>query len=655
MDDRNEMLLNGQTQTDREIGEISVFVIVGSLLVLFGLLFWVAFVIAFLVAVGFIAFKKTRVLTWVSLASFLGFLASLYFFKITALWQFVALGDEKLPTQVVGFLQKVLNDGTPFSLTWQSWLMMILLGTSLARVVALLIDRVQTNWLVRTKDEDTKSYLASPKYKKVLKTRESITNKQQNTWRNAKDNGNVYLGADIKGSPVYMPIKQLFTHMLIQGTTGAGKTVAMLSYVEEALRRGMPVYYVEAKGDAKIKDNLQTLANKYERRLRVFGEGSMTTYNPLKNGDASTVEQRLMEVFDWSEQFYKNASDDMLLKVIKFMEAYDITRDLDTLSNYLDLKRIYKVLNNDAEVTTKTVVKKSATKSQSQSDFGGADDEPAEVTETKEVRELSAKAQKFMRWFFDTDYINADELDDWLDDNRHIMKNITGLRTQIELLTISNPGEFLRDSDDEIDVSETLNSSDIVLFSFNSNKYGTLTPQLGRLVVSDVATAVTEKFNNDEFNGAIGVFDEFGSYANDKIIDVLAKARSAKFGAILGVQSIYDLMVDGNAEMLERIKDNVNSFMLGRSNSEKSAEIVAGMVGTFEDVEKTIVTENKGGLLARIDTKADRGTMRNVKRFILAPDEIKDMPNYTFFVVRKDSADALKTKVYARNVMNGLK
>ena len=211
----------------------------------------------------------------------------------------------------------------------------------------------------------------------------------------------------------------------------------------------------------------------------------------------------------------------------------------------------------------------------------------------------------------------------------------------------------LRESNNSLDMTEFLNSDDILLFSFDSNSYGNLIPRLGRLVISDIATAVTRKYNQTDFKGALGVFDEFGSYANDKIIDVLAKARSANFGAIIGVQSMEDLNANGD-DIEKRIRDNVNTFMLGRSNDPDSAENVANLVGTYEDIDKTIMTEDKGSIFARIDTKGARGTIRDVHKFIVSPDEIKRLENYTFMLVDKGNQDELATKVYSRDTMNGL-
>lgn len=88
---------------------------------------------------------------------------------------------------------------------------------------------------------------------------------------------------------------------------------------------------------------------------------------------------------------------------------------------------------------------------------------------------------------------------------------------------------------------------------------------------------------------AVGFFDEFGSYANDKVMDVLAKAWSAKFGAVLGAQSISDFeVVDPN--MVKRVFDNVNVYLLGRTNSAENAEIITKSIGTYEDIDRTIMT-----------------------------------------------------------------
>lgn len=79
-------------------------------------------------------------------------------------------------------------------------------------------------------------------------------------------------------------------------------------------------------------------------------------------------------------------------------------------------------------------------------------------------------------------------------------------------------------------------------------------------------------------------------------------------------------------------------------------------MGTYSDIDRTVMTENKLGTLSRLETKEERGTIRNVRKFWFDPDEIKDLPKYTFTMIdkTKDELQPTREKIFIRNVMKGL-
>lgn len=655
--DKKDVNDQRQSSTDQEIGAMAGWAIGAVAVLAIGGTFLPEIVVALLVGISLTFANRFHRLPLISGVSLVLFFIVLYFFKVKPLWQFIAWFKGMLPAPVYQYLTRILNNGADFKIIWQSYVLAVLLGLVFAVVVGLIMRKLQQNYFVKTKEEKSRTFEQSQTFKKIHKKRLTITDKQQDNWRKMKKpKADVYLGANLHGEPVYLPIKRLFTHMLIQGTTGSGKTVAMLSYVEACVRANMPVAYVEAKGDPEIEQNLQIIARRYNKKLKVFSDRSDLTYNPLKNGNPSAVEERLMSVFDWSEQYYKNTSDNMLIKVIRFMDEYNLDRDLPTLNEYLNFDRIWKTVNADySEVKDTGEGKPKDTFKNDDADAfdGGTGTKEKENKNVAKTMIYTERAKKFKKLFFDDEDFSSEDFEEFKKTSSNELKNIHGLKTQVDLLVNSDLGMKLRESENSLDMTEFLNSDDILLFSFDSNSYGNLIPRLGRLVISDIATAVTKMYAQTDFKGALGIFDEFGSYANDKIIDVLAKARSAHFGAIIGVQSMEDLNAN-DPDIDKRIRDNVNTFMLGRSNDPDSAEHVSNLIGTYEDLDKTIMIEDKGSIFARIDTKGKRGTVRDVHKFVIPPDDIKRLENYTFVVVDKGNQDEFTTKVYSRNTMNGL-
>lgn len=127
----------------------------------------------------------------------------------------------------------------------------------------------------------------------------------------------------------------------------------------------------------------------------------------------------------------------------------------------------------------------------------------------------------------------------------------------------------------------------------------------------------------------------------------MAKARSAKFGAVLGIQTIADWKTQYE-DLTERVLENVNTFLFGRSNTPESAEKIANLIGTYEDIDRTTVTEDKGGLFARIETKQPRGTVRKVHKYVFTPDEIKNLEDFTFLLIEKQNSEDGKQKFFPK-------
>lgn len=268
-----------------------------------------------------------------------------------------------------------------------------------------------------------------------------------------------------------------------------------------------------------------------------------------------------------------------------------------------------------------------------------------------------------MRQFFDQDELTYGDLEEIAEMKGEQVKLIKGLRTQIELLIYSDLGEKFLESDDpndNIDILQAIERGDIILFSFNANDYESFIKGLGRLVISNIAHVVTQLYHSRleedrEFLGVLGLFDEIGAYISERIITIVARARSARFGAVLGAQSKSDL-VTKEGDLSQQIMDNINLFFLGRSNDPDNAEYSSRVMGTYSDIDRTVMTENKLGTLSRLETKEERGTIRNVRKFWFDPDEIKDLPKYTFTMIdkTKDELQPTREKIFIRNVMKGL-
>lgn len=651
-------------QTKNEMGLVFGFAIVGA-----GTLFFMLPVFILTLLLAYILHRKfTLKIEWILLFVFtIPLVLGIMEYGYQPLLQFGIIWQRFIPKAVL-FFENFVQDGQPFQLTTQSYLLGFLLTGSLTSLFLLLSRRLKKTWLTKEKEQKKTDYIESDKFKKFFKQKNSILEKEQEKYRES-NNKRVYIGMSIKKINEYLDIKNFFTHCLIQGTTGSGKTTLMYAILEGALRQGLGGIFIDGKGDINTERDLQKLADAYGKKLVVFSERSKIHYNPVKYGKPTAVKDRLMAVMDWSESFYEKESENMLQMIISFIQEYigiENTRsdeerspsqgkrlkmDLETIHRFLDLNEIgnYLFLEQAEEYIA---------------DCEQAKDKKATgETLTKKDLPLASMEDsvhgKYIRYFFKLSELTYSDLEEIQEMKGETVKLIRGLRTQLELLIYSDFGnKFVESADPELnlDILEEIRQGHIVLLAFSATTYSSFIQILGRFVVGDVGYCVAQLHNNDpNFKGALGLFDEFGSYANERILTILSQARSALLGAILGIQSISDLVTPFQ-DLTGRIIDNVNLFFLGRTNYAPNAEMSAKTVGTYKDIDRTVMTENQGGVLSRFETKGERGTVRNVRKFWFEPDEVKDLPNYTFYMNDKtrNMLEPYKEKVFIRNTMQGL-
>lgn len=651
-------------QTKNEMGLFLGLMVFGSAL----LFFMLPVLCITLVLTYFLQRKFTLKVEWGLFLIFaVSFGLALFRYGYLPLLQYGVIWKSFFP-QFVNFFEKIVQNGTPFQVTNTSYFLGFLLIGTCTNLFLLISRRLKRTWFTKEKEQKKTDYLESDKFKKFFKERHRIIEKEQEKYRQS-ENKRIYLGMSVEKINEYLDINSLFTHSLVQGTTGCGKTTLIYGLLEGGLRNGLGGVFVDGKGDIKTEAELRKLASAYGKEVIVFSDQSKYHYNPVKYGKPTAIKDRLMSVMDWSESFYEKESENMLQMILSFIQDYidvesnrtdkqrssgqgkRLKMDLETIHRFLDLYEIanYLFLEQSEQYLTdlaKTTEKKATGLTLTEKDLP--------LTHDGELLH-----EKYIRYFFKQKELNYGDLDEIQEMKGEEVKLIRGLRTQLELIIYSDFGnKFVESKKQElnIDLLAEIKKGNIVLLSFSATNYAGFIQVLGRFIISDVGFCVSQLHKNEvDFKGAIGIFDELGFYINERILSILGQARSAKLGAVLGIQSISDL-VTPFGDFTGRIIDNVNLFFLGRSNYATNAEEASNTIGTYADIDRTVMTENQGGVLNRWETRGERGTVKKVRKYWFGPDEIKDMPNYTFTLTdkTKDRLEPYKEKIFIRNTMAGL-
>lgn len=658
-----------QPQKEDDIANI-IAILAGVVLVGIVLFFALpAFILSLILTMILSKYLSQRNVKLISLLGLLGFAGAFYFWSYPPLLQFGAFWRGLMPS-IVAKMEEIVQNSVPFAVDYRSYFMMIFAGLAMVYVWLQLSKALNKNWFTKEKEQERTDYLESEDYEKIIANKVKYTNQIQAKYRIGKDK-KVCLGMDMWKKPVIFDTKNLYTHTVVQGTTGTGKSYMLFNIMEEALRENMGVIYVDGKGDPKTAKEIGKIADFYGKKLHVFSDSTDLHYNPVKYGKPTSIKDRLMAVMDWSEQFYEKESENLLQQIVSFIQDFIVIEnevgspiyetylknDLDTIHRFLDLGEIADFLYQLQMDCGKEI---DVSLESQEDELAGflSKEEPKVQVESKKAETGKERALKrYLKIFFRKTELTADDVVEIKNNSDEQSKLIRGLRTQLELLIYSDLGEKFREVEGKtLDIKQAVQNGDIVLFSLDSNNYSSFIATIGRFIISDCAYITTELYGNtDDFKGVLGEFDEFGSYGNDNIIDILSKARSAKFGAVLGIQSISDLANKRrNIDIKQQTIDNCNMFILGRTNDPDNAEEMARLIGTYQDIDRTVVTENQGGAFIRFETKAGTGTVRKVNKFEFSPDEIKNLANYEFFYVNKNIDTNNKKKVFSRNVFEGL-
>ncbi len=166
------------------------------------------------------------------------------------------------------------------------------------------------------------------------------------------------------GDELWFNNDDMRTHVLIFGSTGSGKTEALVSLAFNALVQGSGFLYVDGKGDtslfAKVFSMCRTMGREDDLLLINFMTGAKdiigaqekrlsNTMNPFCNGSSSMLSELVISLMDQGAQ---SADGDMwkgraivfvqaLMKVLVYMrDKGKILLDANAIRNYFELTRL---------------------------------------------------------------------------------------------------------------------------------------------------------------------------------------------------------------------------------------------------------------------------------------------------------------------------
>ena len=113
--------------------------------------------------------------------------------------------------------------------------------------------------------------------------------------------GRVYLGKDVNGRELWIASEDGRQHATVPGTTGAGKTTAILSFLANALTHASGFVLVDGKADNELFGEVLALARRFGREDDVLclnfmvasGVKESNRFNPFAVGNADAIGEML--------------------------------------------------------------------------------------------------------------------------------------------------------------------------------------------------------------------------------------------------------------------------------------------------------------------------------------------------------------------------
>lgn len=382
------------------------------------------------------------------------------------------------------------------------------------------------------------------------------------------------LGFHVKGGWVSFNDKVLDRHMFVLGTTGAGKTVSLIRIIEQVLKNtDRRIYFVDGKGEMDLAHEVATLAYQYRgEKVPVFKLGHEekgAVYHGFV-GSKEDIFNRL-GVMAGINEMTGNATFYADINASLLQLICGVGYDDLPIEPPRSFTEVLERLSYEWLLNTYADVPLEKRMVE-------------EFTKQGHIGNLFARMARFGRSFRST----------------------------------VDPSGF------------TLEGVKAAIFSLRTASAGVDSKALLEFLVEDIKDWMGKR----QQTGVKGllVIDEFGTFSNENITDVLALARSAGLGVILATQDTSTL---GDEQQAQRILSNCNTYIVMKTNFPEQMVELAGTVYRLEFTYQ--VSEGDGTGL---------GSGRFQHQFKVTPNEVAKLrPGEGFIINSRDTSKVQVSKV----------
>ena len=433
--------------------------------------------------------------------------------------------------------------------------------------------------------------------------------------------------------PFYVTGADLAGHMLIVGTTGAGKSRFLEHQVTQAILKGDTVIVLDPKGDKALEENMEAacqLAGKGDRFIRIHLGHPENSYGVDLLANYSRVGELASRLADTlpgqggEGQVFVDMGRSVLRTLLEGIEIIGEKPSFKRLHHYfLHRKEL-------AEQALKTFLA---------SKLG------------KESVDAQTRSKGFMASYktLKESYQQSELYDARIEslislaerDSENLMKTTVTTFNLLENLVRGDLGEMLTPEVGNFRPftdTRTLVSKNAVLYvGLDALSDSQLASSIGSMFLSDLAATAGARYNFDDSPSPVSLFvDEAAELMCEPFIQMLNKSRGAGFSICLATQTVADFVAKAGNKQAEamRVLANLNNFIALRCNDQETQEFVVNRIPKVQ-LETTMFSHNvmvsADKLSAQHGSLGERSQLQEVD--LIPAQLLGALPNFEFFAI----------------------
>ncbi len=380
-------------------------------------------------------------------------------------------------------------------------------------------------------------------------------------------------------TPVWLPIAHSAGHLLIVGTTGAGKTRLLDLLVTQAVRRGEAVVILDPKGDQALHASARRACGDQPGRFVSFHPAfpdRSHRIDPLYSFNRATeLASRIAAILpsETGNDPFKNFSQMALSHVIGGVLAAGERPSLVMLRRYLE---------GGVDALVERVLREYL-----QTHAPGWD--PAHSRALAKGNDTNSRARSLVRLYQEKlRPIRPSTVIDGLvslfeHDKVHFSKMVASLFPLLNMLTAGELGPLLSpDSDDPSDprpitaMARILERGQVAYIGLDSLSDTLVGSAIGSILIADLAAVAGDRYNYNPQPPPVNVFiDEAAEIVNDPLIQLLNKGRGAGLRLTIATQTFADFAARTGSEAKARqLLGNLNTLIALRVLDAETQEYV---------------------------------------------------------------------------------